>query len=210
MFNQASYYQNGSWSLNGIINGNSVRGGGYRAYQTTVVIQNAILLYQITNEQKYLDDAREMMNSCINQWYTPGQGLSEISFWGGDDMIDALLYLYRETADEEFYTIAADIMNFLSAHNRDKRGYYASSYSDAEGKWNQYRTNQNPSEIGMMGQAAAASSFLNVAYNSINPVTAIDEIEVVDKNQSPTIFPNPVSVGEEISLQIPEENRIIV
>ncbi len=203
LFNQASYYQNGSWSLNGTVNGESVRGGGYRAYQTSVVIQNAILLYQITNEQKYLNNAHEMMNSCIDQWYKPGQGLSEISFWGGDDMIDALLDMYRETADEKFYTIAADIMDFISAYNIDKRGYYASSYSDAEGKWNLYRTSENPSEIGMMGQAAAASAFLNVAYNSVNPVTDVDEIELSPKNQSLTVFPNPVSAGEEISLQIP-------
>ncbi len=208
LFNQASYYQNGSWSLNGTVNGNSVWGGGYRAYQTTVVIQNAILLYQLTNEQKYLDDAYEMMNSGIDQWYTPSQGLSEISFWGGDDMIDALLDMYRETTDEEFFTIAADIMDFLSTHNRDKRGYYASSYLDAEGKWNLYRTSENPSEIGMMGQAAAASSFMNVAYNSINPVTAIYDIEIALEKQSLTVFPNPALSGEEISIQVPGKKDI--
>ncbi len=208
LFNQASYYQNGSWSLNGTVNGESIRGGGYRAYQTTVVIQNAILLYQITNEQKYLDNAHEMMNSCIDQWYKPGQGLSEISFWGGDDMIDALLDMYRETADEKFYTIAADIMDFISAYNIDKRGYYASSYSDAEGKWNLYRTSENPSEIGMMGQAAAASAFLNVAYNSVNPVTDVDEIELSPKNQSLTVFPNPAPRGTEMKIKIPEKSGV--
>ncbi|WP_372652952.1 LamG-like jellyroll fold domain-containing protein [Draconibacterium sp.] len=207
LFNQASYYQNGNWSLNGVVNGNTVRGGGYRAYQTTVVIQNAILLYQLTNEQKYLDDAHEMMNSCINHWYKPGQGLSEISFWGGDDMIDALLDMYRETADDKFYSIAADIMDFLSAYNRDKRGYYASSYSDADGKWNLDRLNENPSEIGMMGQAAAASSFLNVAYSTLNPVTDVDEIEISEKRQMLTIFPNPVLAGEEISIHLPEKTK---
>ncbi|WP_321343079.1 LamG-like jellyroll fold domain-containing protein [uncultured Draconibacterium sp.] len=202
LFNQASYYQNGAWSLNGTVNGEQAWGGGYRAYQTTVVIQNAILLYQLTNEQKYLDDAHEMMNSCIDQWYIPGQGLSEISFWGGDDMIDALLDMYRETANERFYTIAADIMDFLSSYNRDKRGYYASSYSDAEGKWNLNRLNENPSEIGMMGQAAAASSFLNVAYSTQNPVTAIDEIKISGKSQTMSVFPNPVSNGQEIYIQL--------
>ncbi|WP_163325437.1 LamG-like jellyroll fold domain-containing protein [Draconibacterium mangrovi] len=205
LFNQASYYQNGSWSLNGVVNGNTVRGGGYRAYQTTVVIQNAILLYQLTNEQKYLNDALEMMNSCIDHWYKPGQGLSEISFWGGDDMIDALLDMYRQTADDRFYTIAADIMDFLSAYNRDKRGYYASSYSDADGKWNLNRINENPSEIGMMGQAAAASSFLNVAYSTLNPVTSVPEIEILGDRQTVVVFPNPVSAGEEISIQLPGE-----
>ena len=208
LFNQASYYQNGSWSLNGTVNGESVRGGGYRAYQTTVVIQNAILLYQITNEQKYLDDACEMMSSCINHWYTAGQGLSEISFWGGDDMIDALLDMYRETKEEQFFTIAAGIVDFISAHNRDKRGYYASSYSDADGKWNMYRTSENPSEIGMMGQAAAASAFLNVAYNSVNPVTDVDEIEVAQKNQSLTVFPNPAPRGTEMKIKIPEKGGV--
>ncbi|WP_303918992.1 LamG-like jellyroll fold domain-containing protein [Draconibacterium sediminis] len=207
LFNQASYYQNGSWSLNGVVNGNTVRGGGYRAYQTTVVLQNAILLYQLTTEQKYLDDAHEMMNSCIDHWYKPGQGLSEISFWGGDDMIDALLDMYRETAEDRFYTIAADIMDFLSAYNRDKRGYYASSYNDVDGKWNLNRINENPSEIGMMGQAAAASSFLNVAYSTLNPVTDIDEIEISEKRQMLNIFPNPVLAGEEISIHLQEKTE---
>ncbi|MFV0269677.1 MAG: LamG-like jellyroll fold domain-containing protein [Draconibacterium sp.] len=170
--------------------------------QTTVVIQNAILLYQLTNEQNYLDDAHEMMNSCIDLWYKQGQGLSEISFWGGDDMIDALLDMYQETADDKFYTIAADIMDFLSSYNSDKRGYYASSYSDAEGKWNLNRLNKNPSEIGMMGQAAAASSFLNVAYSALNPVTAVNEIEVSGKRQTVSVFPNPVYKGHEICIQL--------
>ena len=208
LFNQASYYQNGSWSLNGTVNGNQVWGGGYRAYQTTVVIQNAILLYQLTNEQKYLDDAHEMMESCIDQWYKPGQGLSEISFWGGDDMIDALLDMYRETADEKFYTIAADIMDFLSAYNIDKRGYYASSYSDDEGKWNLNRLNENPSEIGMMGQAAAASSFLNVALSSENIPTSIIDLESEDKKSAVIIFPNPAHRGKELKIKIPEKRGV--
>lgn len=205
LFNQASYYQNGSWSLDGIVNGSTQRGGGYRAYQTTVVIQNAILLYKITKEQKYLDDAHEMMISCINKWYKPGQGLSEISFWGGDDMIDALLDMYQQTAEQEFFSIAADIMDFLSANNRDKRGYYAGDYDDSKGKWNLYRTNLNPSEIGMMGQAAAASSFLNVAFYSENVPTAVSEDQSKETNLAVTVFPNPASSGTELRIQLPEK-----
>ncbi|MFV0590308.1 MAG: LamG-like jellyroll fold domain-containing protein [Draconibacterium sp.] len=209
LFNQASYYQNGSWSLNGTVNGESVWGGGYRAYQTTVVIQNALLLHQITNEQKYLDDAHEMMNSCIDHWYKAGQGLSEISFWGGDDMIDALLDMYRETEDQKYFTIAADVMDFVSAYNRDKLGYYASSYSDTEGKWNKDRRNETPSEIGMMGEAAAAGAFLTVAYYSLNPVTAIDDIASGTKEPIVNIFPNPASSGSEICIQLPAKNGLL-
>ncbi len=205
LFNQASYYQNGSWSLDGIVNGSTQRGGGYRAYQTTVVIQNAILLYKITKKEKYLNDAHEMMNSCIDRWYTPGQGLSEISFWGGDDMIDALLDMYQETADQEFFTIASDIMDFLSANNRDKRGYYAGDYDDSKGKWNLYRTALNPSEIGMMGQAAAASSFLNVAFNSVNIPSAVDDVKIEKTEHAVPVFPNPASRGTELKIQLPEK-----
>lgn len=205
LFNQASYYQNGNWSLDGIVNGSTQRGGGYRAYQTTVVVQNAILLYKITKEEKYLDDAHEMMSSCIDRWYKPGQGLSEISFWGGDDMIDALLDMYQQTADQEFFSIAADIMDFLSVNNRDKRGYYAGDYDDSKGKWNLYRTNLNPSEIGMMGQAAAASSFLNVAFNSENVPTAVREVQSKETKLAVTVFPNPASKGTELKIQLPEK-----
>lgn len=205
LFNQASYYQNGSWSLDGIVNGSTQRGGGYRAYQTTVVIQNAILLYQITKEEKYLNDAHEMMTSCLDRWYTPGQGLSEISFWGGDDMIDALLDMYQETADQEFFTIAADIMDFLSANNRDKRGYYAGSYEDSKGKWNLHRTSLNPAEVGMMGQAAAASSFLNVAFNSENTPTAVSKLESKKTKLAVPVFPNPASRGSELRIQLSEK-----
>ena len=205
LFNQASYYQNGSWSLNGIVNGSPQWGGGYRAYQTTVVIQNAILLYQITKEKKYLDDAHEMMNSCINRWYKPGQGLSEISFWGGNDMVDALLDLYQQTADLKFFTIASDIMDFLAANNRDKRGYYAGSYSDAEGQWSLYRTNLNPSEIGMMGQAAAASSFLNVAFYSVNIPSAVDGVKTEKTKHAVAVFPNPASRGTKLQIRLPEK-----
>ncbi len=207
LFNQTSYFQNGSWSLNGIVNGETQRGGGYRAYQTTVVIQNAILLYQITKEQKYLNDANEMMNSCINMWYKSGQGLSENSFWGGDDMIDALMDMYRETTDQKFLFIAKDIMDFLSKNNRDKRGYYAGDGDDSKGKWNLYRTSLNPAEIGMMGQAAAASSFLNVAFDS-GIRTEVNELEIGEIQQDITVSPNPVQRGEDIRIQVPENSGV--
>ncbi len=205
LFNQTSYYQNGSWSLSGIVNGQTQWGGGYRAYQTTVVIQNAILLYQITIDQKYLNDANEMMDSCLKMWYKPGQGLSENSFWGGDDMIDALMDMYNETADQKFITIASDIMDFLSANNRDIRGYYAGDGDDSKGKWNLYRTNWNPENIGLMGQAAAASSFLNVAYNSKTIPTKINEVGIGNIQPDIFVFPNPVSKNQEIKISLNEK-----
>lgn len=208
LFNQTSYYQNDTWSLSGIVNGETHWGGGYRAYQTTVVIQNAILLYQITNEEKYLEDANEMMNSCIEMWYKPGQGLSEISFWGGDDMVDALLDLYQETYDTKYLTIASDIMDFLSANNRDMRGYYAGDYDDALGKWNLYRSNRNPSQIDLMGQAAAASSFLNLAFNSENIPTGVNLVATSGNEPNIMVYPNPAYRNETLTIKVPEATGV--
>lgn len=208
LFNQASYYQNGTWSLNGVVNGETQWGGGYRAYQTAVVVQNAILLYQITSEQKYLDDANEMLNSCLEMWYKPGLGLSEISFWGGDDMIDALLDMYRETSELQFLTIAADIMDFLSANNRDIRGYYSGSYDDSTGKWNLYRSNRNPSQVDLMGQAAAASSFLNVAFDSEHIATDVKLVSADENKTNIQVYPNPVSNNSVLKISVPEAEGV--
>lgn len=206
LFNQTSYYKNGTWSLSGTVNGTIHNGGGYRAYQTTVVVQNAILLYQITKDSKYLNDAIEMTNSCLNYWYQKGAGLRENSFWGGDDLIDALLDLYRETADKKWLDASKDIMDFLSARNRDLRGYYASDYDDSKGDWNLHRTNQNPSEILLMGQAAAASSFLNVAINTSDITSGVKELNQNAKQPGISVYPNPVRRNEDLRINVPEED----
>lgn len=204
LFNQASYFKNGVWSLSGTVNGTVHNGGGYRAYQTSVVVQNALLLYQITGETKYLDDALKMANACVNHWYRKGAGLTENSFWGGNDLIDMFLDLYNETSDAKWLDISKDIMNFLSANNRDLRGYYASDYDDSKGDWNLRRTNLNPSQVLLMGQAAAASSFLNVAISDKGLSSDVKEVDQNAMGNQMILFPNPSSGTDELKLLIPE------
>jgi len=204
LFNQSSYFKNGVWSLSGTVNGALQNGGGYRAYQTTVVIQNAILLYQITKDVKYLNDAITMTNSCLNFWYRKDAGLNENSFWGGDDLIDSLLDLYKETSDNKWLSAAENIMNFLSLNNRDLRGYYASDYDDSKGDWNLHRTNLNPSQVLLMGQAAAASSFLNVAIHEGGITSGVKDLSMSTKPQGVSVYPNPASGSENLKIIVPE------
>lgn len=204
LFNQFSFFKNGAWSLSGTVNGTAQSGGGYRAYQTSVVVQNALLLYQITQESKYLDDALIMANSCVNYWYRKGAGLNENSFWGGNDLIDMFLELYEETSDFKWLNTSKDIMDFLCANNRDFRGYYASDYDDSKGDWNLSRSNLNPAQVLLMGQAAAASSFLNVAIYDKVISSDIKELDQSSKVYEMVIYPNPADETGELNILFPD------
>jgi hypothetical protein len=202
----STFYQNGQWSYYGILDGKPTNGQGFRAYQTTHVIQLGLKLYQITGESQYLNQARDMMNACISYWYRENQGLSEISFWGGDDMIDALVDIYVVTGEKRFFNIARNIVDFLIEYGKDTRGYYPSDYDDNFGRWNLDQRNDAPSSYLMMGQAAAASAILRVAIVQ-KTVTAIDDTELpslkLDKTE---IFPSVFGTGDLLTVRF---NQII-
>ena len=160
LINQYAFYENGNWSLTG----HGQNGGGFRAYQTTPDIQLALKLYQITNNAAYLNDATVLADACLKRWYTPGKGLSEIAFWGGNDMVEMLVDFYEVDHNPKWLNAARDIADYLIAYGRDRLGYYAASESDAEGSWNLDRRNLRPASVSLMGQACAAAAMLRLAH----------------------------------------------
>ncbi|MFA5815322.1 MAG: T9SS type A sorting domain-containing protein [Bacteroidales bacterium] len=206
LFHQYTFYQNGQWSYSGILDGKPVNGQGFRAYQTTHVVQLALKLYQTTGESQYLTDARVMINSCINYWYSENQGFNENSFWGGDDMIDALIDFYEVTAEKPYFNIARDIVDFMIEYGKDTRGYYPGDYDDNFGKWNLDRRDDTPSSYLMMGQAAAASAILRVAKVQ-STLTTVDYTKIPSSNLDKSeIFPTVFSPGDPITVRF---NKII-
>jgi len=203
LFHQFTFFQNGQWSYTGMLNGQQVNGSGFRAYQTTHVAQLALQLYLITGENNYLEEAETMVNKCIDHWYTPNQGLNEISFWGGNDLIDALIDVYNVTADDYYLDVAKDIIDFLIDYGRDELGYYPSDYNDAYGRWNLDRRGETPETILMMGQAAAASAMLRVSI-------AVEEGPVTSNRLYPghqttandiKVFPTILAAGTRLNIQ---------
>ncbi|TGE04806.1 T9SS type A sorting domain-containing protein [Hymenobacter fodinae] len=186
LLNQFSFYSNNSWSLTG----HGENGAGYRAYQTTPNIQLALQLYQITGDSRYLDDATVMANACLKQWYTPGKGVSEISFWGGSDMVEMLVDFYEVDHNVKWLNTARDIVDFLIDYNRDQLGYYPGSYNDADGTWNLDRRYLFPASIQMMGQACAAAAILRVAQVTNTPL-ATSPVAAISPDL--VVFPNPVT-----------------
>jgi hypothetical protein len=163
LFHQYTFFQQDKWSLSGTLDGQPKNGSGFRAYQTSHVIQLAIKLHKFTGAQEYMDDAVLMTEKALSHWYRENQGLNEIAFWGGDDMIDALLDMYAYTGDPDYLNISRDIVDYLIEYGQDSLGYFPGDYNDALGKWNLDRRGMEPASVLMMGQAAAASAMLRIA-----------------------------------------------
>jgi hypothetical protein len=186
LLNQFSFYNNNSWSLTG----HGENGAGYRAYQTTPNIQLALKLYQLTGDSRYLDDAKVMADACLKQWYTPGKGVSEISFWGGSDIVEMLVDFYEVDHNPKWLTAARNIVDYLIDYGRDQLGYYPGSYNDADGTWNLDRRYLFPASIQMMGQACAAAAILRVAQVTNTPLAATKSTATISAEL--LVFPNPV------------------
>jgi len=187
LINQFSFNNNGAWSLSG----HNENGGGYRAYQTTPDIQLALRLYQRTGDSRYLDDATVMANACLRQWYTPGKGVSEISFWGGSDMVEMLVDFYEVDHDAKWLDAARNIVDYLIDYGRDQLGYYPGSYNDSDGTWNLDRRYLFPGSIQMMGQACAAAAILRVAQ--VTAATPLATTSAAAKAAGFEVLPNPVA-----------------
>jgi len=186
LLNQFSFNNNGTWSLTG----RGENGAGYRAYQTTPNVQLALRLYQRTGDSRYLDDATLMADACLRQWYVPGQGVREISFWGGSDMVEMLVDFYEVDRNPKWLAAARNIVDYLIDYGRDQLGYYPGSYSDADGTWNLDRRYLFPASVQMMGQACAAAAILRVAQaTAATPLAAT----TTAASKTADLFPNPAT-----------------
>jgi hypothetical protein len=125
-------------------------GPGYRGYENAVVTQGAILLWQITGDRTYLDDAHHFayaMESTYIDWET--HALRETGQWGGHDMTAAYVDLYNEDKDVNWLNIVAGYLEFLHEKGKDANGRYPETWSDVG----------MPGNPGLLYQAAAARAF---------------------------------------------------
>ena len=170
LFNQYTFHVDGRWSYSASVNGSIQDGRGFRAYQSTYVIRLALELHRATGDARYLREAESMTNACLKRSYTPGKGLAENAFWGGNDLSEVLEALYESTKNPAWHETARDIVGRLIAYGKDRSGWYPSDENDARGDWNVDRRAFVPGATTIMGQAAAASAILQVAWYAALPV----------------------------------------
>lgn len=129
-------------------------GPGFRGYENAVVMEAAILLYKATGEEVYLKDAQHLghaMEAYYISWQTGA--LNECGKWGGHDMTDAYVEMYKVDGDRNWLDIAARYLTYLHDKCRSDNGAYPVM-------WNAKESN-NPDLL--IEQASAASAFYKMA-----------------------------------------------
>lgn len=167
-------------------------GAGYRGYENAVVMQASMLLYTITGEQEYLDDAYRLaygMESHYIDWKT--HRLNETGQWGGHDMTDAYVELYKIDQNPKWLNLAAGYAVYLHDNCKDELGFYPEY-------WNDLTTSQD-SRRQLLYQASAASTFLKLAtvsFETALTTTPVGLFQNVDYNQGK--LNNQWSIGLEV------------
>jgi hypothetical protein len=106
-------------------------GPGYRGYENAVITQGAVLLFQITHDYSYLEDAHHIayaMESNYVDWQT--HALRETGQWGGHDMTNAYVDLFNADGDVTWLNIVAGYLGFLHANSKDGSGRYPETWTE--------------------------------------------------------------------------------
>lgn len=109
-------------------------GPGYRGYENAVACQAAMLLYKITGEATYRNDAVQLglqMETFYVNWAT--HALHETGQWGGHDMTNAYVELYQMDGDINWLNIAAGYLQYLHDNCKDANGRYPENWNDLSG-----------------------------------------------------------------------------
>jgi hypothetical protein len=129
-------------------------GPGYRGYENAVVTQGAMLLYRITGDVTYWNDAHHIglaMETSYVDWTT--HALRETGQWGGHDMTAAFTELYQLDGDVYWLNIAAGYLSYLHNNLKDANGRYPETWNSAPG------TAGNPA---LLYQASAARAYFKM------------------------------------------------
>jgi 7,8-dihydropterin-6-yl-methyl-4-(beta-D-ribofuranosyl)aminobenzene 5'-phosphate synthase len=114
LYHQGASLTNGTWQVK----------KGWRAYQSALPVQAALLLYEITGEQRYRTEAQRVASSCVERWILPSGAFKETGQWGGSDLVEALLQLYKVDGDRKWYRAVRLVLEHLCTRCRDPNGRY--------------------------------------------------------------------------------------
>lgn len=108
---------------------------GPLGYQTAVVTQAAVRLFQITGDNSYLQDAQWMAAAMEHEFINKDtHALGQTGKWGGHDMTNAYVELYEVDHNRHWLNIATGYLEFLHDNCKDAAtGRYPASWSNTSG-----------------------------------------------------------------------------
>ena len=115
-------------------------------YNSGQMLQAAALLYKLTGQKMYLEEAQQIAKSAINYFtenYTTAEGNQIRLFKNTGNWFNAILLrgyvdLYRMDKNKEYINIFEDNLDQLWNHTRDKNGLFSKDWKgekDDEYKW---------------------------------------------------------------------------
>ena len=135
--NETRYYDNGLRLYNWMKSQEWGFGPGYRAYETAVQCQAAILLYEITGDVSYRDEAQyigqENYNTYIENVDPEYNILHETGQWGGHDLTNSYVALYEMDRDDKWLSYAKGYLKYLHDNCKDADGRYPEKWDDLSG-----------------------------------------------------------------------------
>ena len=157
------------------INLNGEIGKAKFTYNTALMLRNNVELYKVTNDQKYLDEARRVADASLAYWTRAGGNF-------GDDpkfnnwLCEALLLTYQATDDVKYLNAVRRHADYGYKHGRD--------LSDG-GYWDNWSaTKHAPDERKTMIENASASRifWLLAPYDDIEQLQfkVLDALKVGD------------------------------
>lgn len=128
---------------------------GPLGYQTAVVTQAAVSLYEITGDESYLQQAQEMAYAMEEEFVNSStNALGQTGKWGGHDMTNAYVDLYKVDRNPYWLNIAAGYIEYLYDNCRDSStGRYPADWHDAG----------DPPSDDLLDQASVARAYWKMA-----------------------------------------------
>ncbi|MBC8593759.1 AGE family epimerase/isomerase [Oscillospiraceae bacterium N12] len=110
------------------------------AYNSGQMMQSAALLYQLTNDQKYLTDAQKLAQACYNYFFTdftlpngePFKILKKGDVWFTAVMLRGFIELYKTNGDKTYLDAFNKSLNYAWNNARDEKGLFNTDFSGNE------------------------------------------------------------------------------
>ncbi|WP_220700152.1 glycoside hydrolase family 76 protein [Sphingobacterium puteale] len=104
------------------------------SYNSGQMLQAAALLYQLTKEKKYLDDAQQLAEACLGYFFETKTGqdfplLKNSNLWFHAVMMRGYISLFEQDGDRKYLDIFAKNLDFAWLRMRDQHGLFDTDWT---------------------------------------------------------------------------------
>lgn len=122
------------------------------SYNSALMIRANCLLYELTKDKSYLNEAERIARAAESHWIHPDTGGIADGAAFAHLLLESFLYLYEQDADPHWLKAAQRAVLYVHDHVRDAQGKYGE-------QWAMPQTDKLR-KVSLLSQASAARAFL--------------------------------------------------